>query len=140
MKTPSIPPPREIAPHEGLDTVISNYSVDETVARLLTLIDEKGIKLFCLINHSSEAAAAGLTMRPTRLLILGNPAAGTPVMVDAPSAAIDLPLKLLVTETEEGKTLIFWNDPEWLAKRHAFSERLAGNLAAAALLAQAAAT
>jgi uncharacterized protein (DUF302 family) len=140
MKTPSkIPPAREIAPHEGLETIASNYSVDETVERLLALIQEKGIKLFCLIDHSGEAAAAGLTMRPTRLIIFGNPAAGTPVMTDAPSAAIDLPLKLLVTETEEGKTLIFWNDPEWLAKRHAISEHLAPNLAAAALLAEAAA-
>jgi uncharacterized protein (DUF302 family) len=125
--------------HEGLDTVTSNYSVDETVARLLTLLDEKGIKLFALIDHSGEAAAAGLTMRPTKLLLFGNPKAGTPVMVDAPSIAIDLPLKLLIAETEAGKTLIFWNDPEWLAKRHDVSEHLADKLATAAILAQAAA-
>jgi uncharacterized protein (DUF302 family) len=140
MKSPAnIPPPREIAVHEGLDTVASNYSVDETVARLRALLKEKGIKLFALVDHSGEAAAAGLTMRPTKLLIFGNPKAGTPVMNDAPSAAIDLPLKLLVAETESGKTLIFWNDPIWLAKRHGISEHLAPNLAAAALLAEAAA-
>ena len=125
--------------HEGLDTVTSNYSVDETVARLQSLLQEKGIKLFALIDHSGEAAAAGLTMRPTKLLIFGNPKAGTPVMVDAPSAAIDLPLKLLIAETEAGKTLIFWNDPEWLATRHGISEHLTDKIAAAAFLAQAAA-
>jgi uncharacterized protein (DUF302 family) len=130
---------QEIAMHEGLDTIPSNYSVDETVARLQSLLQEKGIKLFALIDHSGEAAAAGLTMRPTKLLIFGNPKAGTPVMVDAPSVAIDLPLKLLVAETEAGKTLIFWNDPEWLVKRHGISEHLADKLAIAAILARAAA-
>src|ERR1017187_769199 len=125
--------------HEGIETLASKYSVDETVARLQALLQEKGIKLFCLIDHSGEAAAAGLTMRPTKLLIFGNPKAGTPVMVDAPSVAIDLPLKLLVTETEAGKTLIFWNDPEWLVKRHGISEHLADKLATAAFLAQTAA-
>jgi uncharacterized protein (DUF302 family) len=140
MKKPTTPfLPTRSATHEGLDTVPSNYSVDETVARLLALLEEKGIKLFCIIDHSGGAAAAGLTMRPTKVLIFGNPQAGTPVMIDAPSAALDLPLKLLVTETEAGKTLIFWNDPEWLAKRHDVSEHLAENLAAAALLAHAAA-
>jgi uncharacterized protein (DUF302 family) len=140
MKSPpKIPLPPQVPMHEGLDTVPSNYSVDETVARLLALLEEKSIKLFTLIDHSGEAAAAGLTMRPTKLLIFGNPKAGTPVMVDAPSAAIDLPLKLLVTETEAGKTLIFWNDPEWLAKRHGISDHLADKLATAAFLAQMAA-
>jgi uncharacterized protein (DUF302 family) len=138
--TPSPPARTGIAVHEGLDTVASKYSVDETVTRLQTLLQEKGIKLFCLIDHSGEAAAVGLTMRPTKLLIFGSPKAGTPIMLEAPSAAIDLPLKILVTETESGKTLVFWNDPAWLAQRHDFSERLAENLAAAATLAQTAAT
>ena len=126
--------------HEGLDTVTSNYSVDETVARLQALLHEKGIKLFCLIDHSGEAAAAGLTMRPTKLLVFGNATAGTPLMVSAPSTAIDLPLKILVAETEAGKTLIFWNDPAWLEERHGFDGNLAENIAAVAKLAQAAAT
>jgi uncharacterized protein (DUF302 family) len=125
--------------HEGIETIVSKHSVDETVARLLTLLQEKGIKLFCLVDHSGEAAAAGLTMRPTKLLIFGNPKAGTPLMVGAPSTALDLPLKLLVAETETGKTLIFWNDPAWLQKRHDFPEQLAFNLAAAQALATAAA-
>lgn len=125
--------------HEGIDTIASNYSVDETVARLQTLLRQKGIKLFCLVDHSGEAAAAGLTMRPTKLLIFGNPKAGTPLMVSAPSTALDLPLKILVAETESGKTLLFWNDPQWLQQRHYFPEELATNLAAAQALATAAA-
>ena len=125
--------------YEGIETIDSKYSVDETVARLQALLQEKGIKLFCLIDHSGEAAAAGLTMRPTKLLIFGNPKAGTPLMIDAPSAALDLPLKLLVAETEAGKTLIFWNDPAWLQGRHDFPAQLDINLAAAQALAVAAA-
>jgi uncharacterized protein (DUF302 family) len=125
--------------YEGIETIGSKYSVDETVARLQALLQEKGIKLFCLVDHSGEAAAAGLTMRPTKLLIFGNPKAGTPLMVAAPSAALDLPLKILVAETETGKTLLFWNDPAWLQERHYFPEELAGNLAAAQALATAAA-
>jgi uncharacterized protein (DUF302 family) len=124
--------------HEGIQTLPSPYSVNETVARLEALLQEKGVKLFCLVDHSGEAAAAGLTMRPTKLLIFGNPQAGTPIMVAAPSAALDLPLKILVAETESGKTLLFWNDPEWLQARHYFPEELAANLAAARLFAEAA--
>jgi uncharacterized protein (DUF302 family) len=125
--------------HEGIQTVASNYSVDETVARLQTLLQEKGVKLFCLIDHSGEAAGAGLTMRPAKLLIFGSPKAGTPLMVAAPSTALDLPLKILVAETETGKTLLFWNDPEWLQQRHGFPVALAANLAAGQALAYAAA-
>jgi uncharacterized protein (DUF302 family) len=125
--------------HEGLETIPSNHSVDETVARLQSLLQEKGIKLFALVDHSGEAAAAGLTMRPTKLLIFGNPKGGTPLMVSAPSTAIDLPLKILVAETESGKTLLFWNDPAWLEARHGFAENLTENLAVAAALARAAA-
>jgi uncharacterized protein (DUF302 family) len=125
--------------HEGIQTLASTHSVDDTVARLQALLQEKGIRLFCLIDHSGEAAAAGLTMRPTKLLIFGSPKAGTPIMVAAPSAALDLPLKILVAETESGKTLLFWNDPEWLQVRHYFPEELAANLAAARLFAEAAA-
>jgi uncharacterized protein (DUF302 family) len=132
-------PPVASHAHEGLQTVPSNHSVDETVARLQALLTEKGIKLFAVIDHSGEAAAAGLTMRPTKLLIFGNPKAGTPVMVEAPSAAIDLPLKILVTQTESGNTLVFWNDPAWLEKRHDIPEHLTANISAAETLARAAA-
>jgi len=125
--------------HEGIQTVISNHSVDETVARLQAVLVEKNIKLFALIDHSGEAIAAGLTMLPTKLLIFGNPKAGTPLMVAAPSTALDLPLKILVAETESGKTILFWTDPAWLEERHGFPKCLTANLAAAAVLAHAAA-
>jgi len=125
--------------HEGIDTVVSRYSVDETVARLQSLLAEKGIKLFCLIDHSGEAAAVGLSMRPTKLLIFGNPKAGTPIMIASPSAALDLPPKILVAETEAGKTLVFWTEAAWLEQRHGFPDDLTHNLAAAEALAKAAA-
>jgi uncharacterized protein (DUF302 family) len=126
--------------HEGIQTVVSKHSVDETVARLQALLQEKGIKLFCLIDQSGEAIAAGLTMRPAKLLIFGNPKAGTPLMVAAPSTALDLPLKILVAETETGNTIVFWNDPAWLEERHGFPKALTANLAAAQALAYAAAS
>ncbi len=125
--------------HEGIQTVVSNHSVDETVARLQALLQEKNIKLFALIDHSGEAIAAGLTMLPTKLLIFGNPKAGTPLMIAAPSTALDLPLKILVAETESGKTIVFWNDPAWLEERHGFPKALTANLAASTVLAHAAA-
>ena len=125
--------------HEGIRTLTSRHSVDETVARVETLLKEKGVKLFCLVDHSGEAAAAGFAMRPTKLLIFGSPKAGTPLMLAAPSAALDLPIKILVAETEAGETLLSFNDPAWLQQRHGFPESLAANLAAAEALAKAAA-
>jgi uncharacterized protein (DUF302 family) len=125
--------------HEGLETIASTHSVDEVVKRLLTMIEARGIKLFCLVDHSGEAHAAGLSMRPTKLLIFGNARAGTPLMIDAPSVGLDLPLKILVTETESGSTLLFWNNPEWIEQRHGFPSNLTPNLAAAKALAEAAA-
>ena len=125
--------------YEGIETVTSNHSVDETVARLQVLLEQKGIKLFALIDHSGEAVAAGLTMRPTKLLIFGNPKAGTPLMVAAPTTALDLPLKILVAESETGRATLYWNDPAWLEQRHGFAKDLTQNLAAAEALAHAAA-
>jgi uncharacterized protein (DUF302 family) len=84
---------------EGIRTLVSRHSFDQTVTRLQSLLQEKGVKLFCLIDHSGEAAAAGLQMRPTRVFLFGNPKAGTPLMVAAPTAALDLPLKILVAES-----------------------------------------
>jgi uncharacterized protein (DUF302 family) len=121
--------------HEGIKTCTSRYSVDETVSRLESLLKEKGVKLFAVINHSGEAAAVGLEMHPTKLLIFGNPKAGTPIMVAAPSTALDLPLKILVAEGADGKILLSWNDPAWLEQRHGFPADLTANLAAAGMLA-----
>jgi uncharacterized protein (DUF302 family) len=124
---------------EGIRTLASRHSFDQTVSRLQSLLQEKGIKLFCLIDHSGEAAAAGLEMRPTLVFLFGNPKAGTPLMVAAPTTALDLPLKILVAESPAGEVLVSWNDPAWLQQRHGFPPALTANLAAAELLAKAAA-
>ena len=121
---------------EGIVSCASRYSVDETVARLEALLKEKGVKLFCVVDHSGEAAKVGLTMPATKLLIFGNPAAGTPVMLAAPSAALDLPLKILVAEDESGKTMLSWNDPAWLRERHGFAEEMELKLQAAGMFAK----
>jgi uncharacterized protein (DUF302 family) len=121
---------------EGVVSRVSRHSVAETVARLEALLKEKGVKLFCVVDHSGEAAAAGLTMPETKLLIFGNPKAGTPVMLAAPSAALDLPLKLLVAEGVNGEVTVQWNDAAWLRQRYGFPEELVVNLAAAAVLAE----
>lgn len=121
---------------EGIQTCISSHSVDEIVARLEAVLQEKGIKLFCCVDHSGEAKSAGLEMPTTKLLIFGNPKGGTPVMLAAPSVALDLPLKILVSEAGEGKTLLSWNDAAWVQKRHGFPEELTANLMAAGVLAK----
>jgi uncharacterized protein (DUF302 family) len=121
---------------EGIQTCTSSHSVDEIVARLEALLKEKGVKLFCCVDHSGEAKAADLEMPTTKLLIFGNPKGGTPVMLAAPSSALDLPLKILVSETGEGKTLLSWNDPAWIQQRHDFPDDLVPNLAAAGMFAR----
>ena len=123
----------------GLVELPSEHSVDVTVERLEGMLEARGIKLFALVDHSGEAAAVGLRMPPTKLLIFGNPKAGTPVMVAAPTTAIDLPLKVLVREDGEGKVWVAYNDPEYLRERHGFPEQMVQNIAAVEALARAAA-
>jgi uncharacterized protein (DUF302 family) len=113
----------------------SLYSVDETVERLKSLLDARGVKLFALIDHSGEAEKAGLHMPATKLLIFGNPAAGTPVMLAAPGIAIDLPLKILVWDDGKGAAWLSWNSAEYLRERHGVPEQLAQALRAAEMLA-----
>ena len=120
---------------DGIKSVVSQHSVIETVARLEALLREKGVKLFCVVDHSGEAKATGLTMPETKLLIFGNPKAGTPVMLAAPSAALDLPLKVLVAADKDGVVTVQWNDAAWLQQRHGFPEELVENLAAAGVFA-----
>lgn len=116
----------------------SQHSVPETIQRLSALLKSKGIAIFALVDHSGEAEKAGLKMRPTQLLIFGNPKAGTPLMVAAPSTAIDLPLKALVWEDADGKVWLSYNSPDYLQQRHGFPSELEKNLAAVEpLLAQA---
>jgi uncharacterized protein (DUF302 family) len=119
---------------EGLEQVESKHSVDETVRRVLSCLGEKGIKLFALVDHSGEAAKAGLTLRSTKLLTFGSPKGGTPLMQSAPTAAIDLPLKALIWQDDLGKTWIAWNTPEYLQRRHGFSAELIKNIAGVSAL------
>jgi uncharacterized protein (DUF302 family) len=123
----------------GIITVPSHHSVEQTIERLRETLLAKGIKLFALIDHSGEAEGAGMQMPPTKLLIFGSPKAGTPIMIAAPSIAIDLPLKLLVWEDGNGKVWISYNDPNYLKARHDLPADLVHNLAAAGALAEAAA-
>lgn len=112
----------------GIVSRRSQHTVDETVERLRTLLAAKNVRLFALVDHSGEAEKAGLKMPPTRLLIFGSPVAGTPLMLAAPSIAIDLPLKILVWEDGDGQAWLSWNSPEYLQHRHGVPEALMKNL------------
>ncbi len=120
----------------GVIDVSSRYSVPETLARLQSILKEKNITVFALIDHSGEAEKAGLTMRPTQLLIFGSPKGGTPLMVAAPRLAIDLPLKALAWQDEQGKVWLSYNSPEYLRERHGFPEDLVKNIAVISTLVQ----
>jgi uncharacterized protein (DUF302 family) len=120
--------------NSGIIDIPSPYSVPETIARVQALFKEKGITVFALVNHSGEAAKVGLEMRPTQLLIFGNPKGGTPLMVAAPSVAIDLPLKALAWQDAQGKVWLSYNDPEYLQQRHNLPPSLLQNIAAPAAL------
>lgn len=125
--------------NNGIRSLTARHPVDELVQILTSLLAEKNIKLFALIDHSGEASAAGLLMPNTKLLIFGNPKAGTPVMLSAPSTALDLPLKILLAQEPDGTTQVSWNDATWLQQRHDFSPELIANLAAVEALARKAA-
>lgn len=125
-----------MADDHGLIRIASRYSVSDTLQRLETLLESKGLKIFARIDHSGEAAKAGLEMHPTQVVLFGSPKAGTPVMLAAPSVAIDLPLKALVAEDDQGKVWITYNDPEYLQKRHGIPPELVKNLAGAGALLQ----
>jgi uncharacterized protein (DUF302 family) len=120
----------------GIVDVPSNHSVDETVERVKSILQSKGITLFVVIDHSGEAAKVGMKMPPTKLLIFGNPKAGTPLMLAAPSVAIDLPLKILVWEDGQGKVWLSYNSPEYLQERHGLPADLMPNIAVVAVLAE----
>ena len=121
--------PPQPAAAAGLAHQASSHTVEQTLARAEGLLAAKGIKVFARIDHSGEAARAGLAMKPTQLLIFGNPAGGTPLMLAAPSTAIDLPLKLLVWEDAAGQVWITYNTPEYLQARHGFPVALMANIA-----------
>jgi uncharacterized protein (DUF302 family) len=118
----------------GLMQVVSPYPVDETLQRLQSVLSQRGLQIFALIDHSGEAEKVGLKMRPTKLLIFGSPKGGTPVMVAAPTVAIDLPLKALISEDENGKVSVTCNSPEYLQQRHGIPDDLVKNIAGVAAL------
>ncbi|MGB8872666.1 MAG: DUF302 domain-containing protein [Desulfobaccales bacterium] len=119
----------------GIIDIPGKHSVDETVEKLKGILQAKGVTLFALVDHSGEAQKVGLEMRPTKLLIFGSPKAGTPVMLAAPSSAIDLPLKILVWEDGKNKVWISYNSQEYLQKRHGLPQELLANLAVVETLA-----
>jgi uncharacterized protein (DUF302 family) len=113
----------------GLVTLKSAHSVDETVAKIRAMLEAKQIREFAVIDHSGEAAKAGLTMPKTQVVIFGNPKGGTPLMLAAPSIAIDLPLKLLVREDVERQVWISYWSAQALLKRHGLAKSFAANIA-----------
>jgi len=123
-----------MAKNFGLVLVRSRHSVGETVQRLEAAFIGKGMQVFAVIDHSGEADKVGLKMRPTKVLIFGSPKGGTPLMVAAPSLAIDLPMKALVGEDVEGEVWVTYNSPEYLQERHGVPADLIKNLAGAGAL------
>jgi len=103
---------------DGLITLPSKYDPKETMSRLEAEVKAKGLTVFAHVDHAAGAAAVGLPLRPTDLLIFGNARGGTPLMQSAQTIGIDLPLKMLVWQDEAGKTFVSYNDPGWIVKRH----------------------
>jgi uncharacterized protein (DUF302 family) len=124
---------------EGIVTIPCHQSVEQTVQKLEAILEAKGVTLFAMIDHSGEAEKAGMKMRPTKLLIFGNPKAGTPLMIASPTVAIDLPLKVLVWEDADGTVRISYNSPAYLQARHSLPAELVSNIAAVEALAKQAA-
>jgi uncharacterized protein (DUF302 family)/uncharacterized membrane protein YidH (DUF202 family) len=132
---------KSMTPHSenGIVTVPSHQSVDQTVQKLEGILQAKGVKLFAVVDHSGEAEKAGMQMRPTKLLIFGSPSAGTPLMIASPSIAIDLPLKILVWENADGQVQVSYNSPAYLASRHGLPPELVQNIGVVGALASKAA-
>jgi uncharacterized protein (DUF302 family) len=122
-------------PNQGIVCRKSKHSVDETVERLKSTLQAKGVTLFALVDHSGEAQKVGLTMPPTKLLIFGNPKGGTPLMLASPSIALDLPLKILVAQDKDGTVNVCYNAPEYLQQRHDLPPDLLPNIAVVEALA-----
>jgi uncharacterized protein (DUF302 family) len=123
-------------PDNGMQHLSSPYSVPETLKRVEALFQEKGLTIFCRVDHSGEAEKAGLKMQPTQLILFGSPKGGTPVMVASPTIAIDLPLKALIWEDAGGKVWVSYNSPEYLQQRHNVPGDLIKNISGAGALLQ----
>ncbi|HKF20616.1 MAG TPA: DUF302 domain-containing protein [Candidatus Angelobacter sp.] len=126
------------AADKGIVNIPAHHSVEQSVEILEKMLQSKGVTLFALVDHSGEAEKVGLKIPPTKLLIFGSPKAGTPLMLAAPSCAIDLPLKILIWEDAQGKVWISYNSPAYLQERHGFPPELLKNIAVVETLAMAA--
>jgi uncharacterized protein (DUF302 family) len=113
----------------GMVHLNSNHSVVDTVTRLEAILQTKGLPILAKIDHSGDAAKAGLSMPPTKLLIFGNAKSGTPLMIAAPTIAIDLPLKALIWQDADGKVWLSYNSPDYLKNRHGIPDDLLKNIA-----------
>jgi uncharacterized protein (DUF302 family) len=122
-------PPMATPPDNGMVHLASSHSFSETLDRLESTLRTRGIAEFARIDHSGEAAKVGLKMHPTQVVIFGSPKAGTPLMVAAPTLAIDLPLKALVWEDAGGKVWVSYNTAEYLKQRHGIPDELVANIA-----------
>jgi uncharacterized protein (DUF302 family)/uncharacterized membrane protein YidH (DUF202 family) len=123
--------------NNGIVSKRSNRSVDETLERLKGALQAKGVTIFAIVDHSGEAEKVGLKMLPTKLVVFGSPKAGTPLMLAAPSIAIDLPLKILISEDREGKVWVSYNSVTYLQERHRLPKELLQNIAVVETLAAA---
>ncbi len=124
--------------HNGIRILAATRGVNETMDRLETLAKGRGLQIFARINFAKDAAAAGLALPPTQLLVLGSPVAGTPLMAAAPGTALDLPLKVLAWQDAANRCWVSFNTPEYLQQRHGFPAQLLGNIAGLEKLVQAA--
>jgi uncharacterized protein (DUF302 family) len=113
----------------GIINTPSHHSVDQTLEKLKSILDLKGVTLFTVIDHSGEAQKAGLKMPPTKLVIFGSPRAGTPIMLAAPTIALDLPLKILIWQDDHNTVWVSYNSPQYLQARHAVPQEFLQNLA-----------
>jgi uncharacterized protein (DUF302 family) len=124
---------------KGIVSIESRQSVDATLEKLKGILDRQGVKIFALVDHSGEAEKAGMRMPNTKLLIFGNPKAGTPLMLASPTTALDLPLKILIWEDAAGKVWLTYNSVEFIRQRHNLAPDLAANIAVIETLARKAA-
>jgi uncharacterized protein (DUF302 family) len=127
------------APDNGIIDKPSHHSIDQTVERLKNILQSRGLTLFAFVDHSGEAEKVGMKMLPTKLFIFGNAKTGTPLMLAAPSIAIDLPLKILVWQDRQGRVWVSYNSPAYLQERHGVPPELLQNMAAVETLATTAA-
>ncbi|MBW4430463.1 MAG: DUF302 domain-containing protein [Pelatocladus maniniholoensis HA4357-MV3] len=123
-----------VTANNGIISQPSPYSVTETIDRLAAILQAKGITIFARIDQQAEAEKVGLSLRPTQLLLFGNPQAGTPLMLAEPTIALDLPLKILAWEAADSKVWLSYNDPHYLKQRFSLSDELVKNIAVIASL------